>query len=118
MLVAASGLYYYFEDEKVKGLFKMLKKHGKIELLFDTVNKSGMKQMAKYMKQVGHEEASMYFYVDKAEDLAGEIGGRVLKEEPYYAHTDKKGLKAITSITMWASDLLKMVKMIHLSLNA
>ena len=95
----------------------MLKDYGNIELLFDTVNKSGMKRMAKYMEQVGHAEASMYFYVDKAQALAQEIGGLVLKEEPYYAHTDKKGLSFATSMTMKLSDLLKMVKMVHLGLQ-
>ena len=117
VLVAASGLYYYFEEKKVTDLFKLLKNYGEIELLFDTVNKSGMKQMAKYMKQVGHAEASMYFYVDKAETLAEEIGGKVLKEEAYYAHTEKKGLSFTTSVSMRVSDLLMMVKMIHLGLN-
>ena len=117
ILVAASGLYYYFEEKKVTDLFKLLKNYGEIELLFDTVNKSGMKQMAKYMNQVGHSDAAMYFYVDHAEDLAQKIGAQVLAEEPYYAHTDKKGLKLITSITMKASDMLKMVKMVHLRLN-
>ena len=99
------------------GLFELLKKYGPVELLFDTVNKSGMKRMAKYMKQVGHSDASMYFYVDKAQELAEKIGGQVMMEEPYYAHTDKKGLSFSTSLTMKLSDLLKMVKMIHLKLN-
>ena len=117
ILVAASGLYYYFEDEKVKGLFKLLKNYGNVELLFDTVNKAGMKQMSKYMKQVGHSDAAMYFYVDSGEKLAAEIGGKLLKEEAYYAHTVKKGLQFVTATTMRMSDLMKMVKMEHLELN-
>ena len=117
ILVTASGLFYYFEEKTVVDLFKALNNYGRIEILFDTVNKSGMKQMAKYMKQVGHSEASMYFYVDRAEALAQEIGGKVLKEEPYYAHTDKKGLKLGTALTMGLSDRLKMVKMVHLAVN-
>ena len=117
ILVTASGLFYYFEAETVLGLFKKLKNYGKIEILFDTVNSSGMKRMAKYMEQVGHSDASMYFYVDDAEEVAKEIGGRVLKEEPYYAHTEKKGLKFMTSVSMKVSDRYKMVKMVHLGLN-
>ena len=117
VLVAASGLYYYFEEKKVVGLFQLLKDYGTIELLFDTVNKSGMKRMAKYMKQVGHSDASMYFYVDRGQELAEKIGGTLLKEEPYYAHTEKKGLRFSTSLTMNLSDKLNMVKMIHLGLN-
>ena len=117
LLVAASGLYYYFEEKTVVGMFKMLRDYGRCELLFDTVNQSGMKQMSKYMKQVGHEEASMYFYVDSAETLARDIGGQVLREEAYYAHTEKKGLQFMTAASMRVSDWLKMVKMVHLAIN-
>ena len=117
VLVTASGLFYYFEEKTVLDLFCKLKKYGRIELLFDTVNSSGMKRMAKYMKQVGHADASMYFYVDSAQDVAAKIGGSVLKEEPYYAHTAKQGLQMMTSISMRVSDKFMMVKMVHLGLN-
>ena len=117
MLVAASGLFYYFERKTVVGLFKTLRDYGHVEILFDTVNAAGMKQMSKYMKQVGHADASMYFYVDKAQELAAEIGGKALREEAYYAHTPKKGLKFSTAMTMRASDMMMMVKMVELSLN-
>ena len=81
------------------------------------MNHSGMKQMSKYMKQVGHADASMYFYVDRAQDVADKVGGQVLKEEPYYAHTEKKGLQFMTSISMRVSDRCMMVKMEHLKLG-
>ena len=76
-----------------------------------------MKRMSKYMKQVGHEDASMYFYVDEAQKVADEIGGNVLREEAYYAHTPKKGLQFMTSMSMRVSDRFMMVKMVHLGLN-
>ena len=117
ILVTASGLFYYFEEEKVLNLFRTLKEYGAVELLFDSVNSSGMKQMAKYMKQVGHADAAMYFYVDRAQAVADKIGGQVLKEEPYYAHTDKRGMQFMTSISMRVSDWLMMVKMVHLKVN-
>lgn len=117
VLVAASGLFYYFEEKTVTDLFKTLKNFGKVEILFDTVNGKGMKQMSKYMKQVGHSEASMYFYVDRGEELAQNIGGKLLQEEAYYAHTPKKGLQFMTSVSMKVSDKFMMVKMLHLALN-
>ena len=117
ILVAASGLYYYFEEKKVLDLFRMLKNYGKIELLFDAVNHTGMKQMGKYMKQVGHEDAAMFFYVDRADTTARQVGGRVLAEEAYYAHTPKKGLQFMTAASMRVSDWFRMVKMVHLGLN-
>ena len=70
----------------------------------------------KYMKQVGHGDAQMFFYVDSASVLAGKIGSgvRVLAEEPYYRHIPRTGLKLSTKISMAVSDRFCMVKMVHL----
>ncbi|MDO5438597.1 MAG: class I SAM-dependent methyltransferase [Erysipelotrichaceae bacterium] len=119
LLVTASGLFYYFEEEKVLSLLRMLQGYGEIEVLFDTVNKSGMTMMKKkHMKTVGHQDAQMYFYVDSAKELAAKIGGnaKVLAEEPFYRSVPKKGLKFATKVSMIVSDWFSMVKMIHLSL--
>ena len=116
-MVAASGLYYYFEEKTVLSLFRTLKKYGDVELLFDTVNGAGMKRMSKYMKQVGHSDASMYFYVDDGKALAKQVDGTLIREEAYYAHTCRRGLNPVTAISMWVSDKCRMVKMIHLALN-
>ncbi len=119
LLITASGLFYYFEEEKVIGLVRMLQNYGDIELLFDAVNRSGMMMMRKkHMKTVGHEDAKMFFYVDSARELASRIKGavKVLAEEQFYSHTDKAGLKFSTKFSMVVSDWLSMVKMIHLSL--
>ena len=117
ILVTASGLFYYFEKEKVLDLLALMASYGNIEVVFDAVNSAGMRQMGKYMEQVGHADALMYFYVDSAKDVADEVGGSVLAEEPYYAHTPKKGFKFMTSISMKVSDKCMMVKMIHLKLG-
>ena len=54
----------------------MLRQFGDIEVIFDTVNKKGMAMMQKkYMKQVGHADAQMFFCVDSVAELAGKIGG-------------------------------------------
>ena len=118
LLIVASGLFYYFEEEKVLRMLRMLKGYGEIEVLFDTVSKTGMTMMKKkHMKTVGHADARMYFYVDSAEELAAKIGAKVLAEEPFYAHIPKKGLQFSTKVSMVISDRFSMVKMIHLSLN-
>lgn len=117
LLITASGLLYYFEQNKVFELFRSIGKYGKTEIVFDTVNAQGMKRMSKYMKQVGHADAAMYFYVDSGMDLAQKVGANLLLEEPYYAHTDKKGLKWMTRLTMSVSDRFEMVKMLHLQFN-
>lgn len=119
LLIIASGLFYYFEEDRVLGLIRMLQHYGDVELLFDTVNKSGMTMMQKkHMKTVGHEDAKMFFYVDSAKELATRIGGtvKVLAEENFYSHIDKAGLKFSTKVSMVVSDWFSMVRMIHLGL--
>ena len=120
ILVTAGGLFHYFEESKVVGLLRMLTEFGEIEIVFDTVSKSGMAMMRKkYMRQVGHGDAQMFFYVDSAAELAGKIGSgvRVLAEEPYYRHIPRTGLKLSTKVSMAVSDGLRMVKMIHLAVK-
>lgn len=119
VLVVCSGLFYYFGLAEVLGLLKKLKDVGNFEIVFDAVNKSGMKMMQRsYMKQVGHSGAKVYFYVDNALDLVRELGNGsiLLAEEPFYKYIDKSGLKIGTKFNMGASDLLRMVKMVHISL--
>ena len=118
ILVTAGGLFHYFEESKVLGLFQMLRQFGEVEVVFDAVSKSGMAMMRKkYMKQVGHRDAQMFFYVDSASELTGKIGSgvRVLAEEPYYRHIPRTGLKLSTKISMSVSDRFWMVKMVHLA---
>ena len=119
LVTAGGGLCHYFEEAKVVGLLQTLQQYGEITLVFDTVNKSGMAMMRKkYMKQLGHADAQMFFYVDSATDLTKKIGGKVkvLAEEPYYYHIPRNGLKLSTKISMTVSDALRMVKMIQLKL--
>ena len=120
ILVTAGGLFHYFEESKVVGLLRMLTGFGEIEVVFDALSKSGVAMMQKkYMKQMGHGDAQMFFYVDSASELAGKIGNgaRVLAEEPYYRHIPRTGLKLSTKISMAVSDQFWMVKMIHLSVK-
>lgn len=119
ILVTAGGLFHYFEESKAVGLLRMLTGFGEVEIVFDTVSKSGMAMMRKkYMKQVGHGDAQMFFYVDSASVLAGKIGSevRVLAEESYYRHIPRNGLKLSTKISMAVSDRFGMVKMVQLKL--
>ncbi len=121
ILVTAGGLFHYFEENKVVELLRMLTGVGEIEIVFDTVSKSGMAMMRKkYMKQVGHGDAQMFFYVDSASELAGKIGSgvRVLAEEPYYRRIPRTGLKLSTKVSMAVSDRFGMVKMVHLCHSA
>lgn len=118
VLFVASGLLYYFEKDDVINLLKKLKEFKNSEIVFDTVSKSGMKLTRKYMKQIGHDDAKMYFYVEDINELVNEVKDiEVLDYQKFYSNTDKKGMNFITKASMVISDLLFMVKMIHLRLN-
>ena len=119
ILVTASGLFHYFEEHKVIALLRMIGQFGNMEVVFDTVNRKGMAMMQKkYMRQVGHADAQMFFYVDAVEELAAKIGGnaKVIADEPYYRYIPKNGLKMSTKVSMAVSDRFCMVKMIQLKL--
>lgn len=119
ILITASGLFHYFEEAKIVGLFRLLKNFGEIEIIFDAVSKNGMRMMQKkYMKQVGHADERMFFYIDSAAELAEKIGSEVrsITEEPYYGYISKNGLNLSTKISMAISDQFCMVKMIYLIL--
>ena len=119
ILVTAGGLFHYFEENKVVALLRTMGQFGNMEVVFDTVNKKGMAMMQKkYMKQVGHADAQMFFYVDSAKELAAKIGGnaKVIAEEPYYRHIPRNGLNLSTRLSMAVSDRLCMVKMIQLKI--
>ena len=69
------------------------------------------------MKQLGKEDATMYFYVDKGKELINEIGNdcRLIDEHDFYDFTkDKSKFKFKTKLYMVISDKLHMVKMIQL----
>lgn len=116
VLFIAGGLFHYFSHDEVIKSFKILQNFKNAELVFDTLNKWGIRGIKRYMKELGHDEATMYFYVDNGEKLAKKIGATLLREEKYYKHTNKKGMQFMTKSSMIISDLLNMVKMIHLKL--
>ncbi len=118
VLVTAGGLFHYFEENKVVELLRMLAGFKEIEIVFDAVSKGGMAMMRKkYMRQVGHADAQMFFCVDATKELAVKIGNvKMITEEPYYHYIPKNGLRLSTKVSMTVSDRLCMVKMINLKL--
>ena len=117
VLVTAGGMLHYFDRKKIIGLMQKIQRFGNVELVFDALNERGMKRMAEYMKQTGHEKSDDYFHVDCASDLAREIGNaQVLLEEKYYAHTDTSGLGFLARYSMRKADKADLMKIIALKL--
>ena len=119
VILVALGVFYYFEEKAVIEFLRKVKELGNVEVIFDTVSKFGMKQTRKYMKQLGKDDALMYFYVEDINDLLKKLGNEVqlLDNHDYYEWvTDKSKFNFITRISMKISDKFHMVKMIHLKL--
>ncbi len=119
IMVVAGGLFHYFGKDKVLSLMRMMQRFGNIEIVFDAVNGCGLAMMKRrYMKKMGHDDAKMYFHVDSAKRLALEIGcgAKVAESGKYFGAIGRKGLKLSTRLSMDISDLLGMLRMIHLVL--
>lgn len=119
-LIIAAGVFHYFDKKLIIEFLRKMKEFGtNVEVVFDTVSKLGMKGTKRYMKQLGKDDALMYFYVNNAQDLTNEIGEdtQLLDERNYFSFVNnRKGFKLMTKISMSVSDLLHMLKMIHIKL--
>lgn len=118
-LIVSSGVFYYFKEEEIIDFIRNVDKLGDVEIVFDAVSKSGIKQSNKYMKKLGKEDAVMYFYVDKVEDFVKKIGKNVeiIESMDYFKDVeDKSPFNLVTKAKMIISDKFHMVKHIHLKL--
>lgn len=118
VMFLASGVFQYFPEDTVLKLFRDLQRFKNAYIAFDAVSKLGMKGTRRYMKQLGHDAAAMYFYCDKAEDLAKKAGNgiSVKAQGDFYADINKTGMSFMTKVSMAVSDRMHMVKWIVLSL--
>lgn len=119
ILFVAGGLFHYFREDSVIELLRDLCGFPKARIVFDAVSKTGMKRTKKYMRQMGHDCASMYFYCGRASLLASKISPdvTVISEKNFYSAIDKTALAPTTRLLMTLSDLFGMVKIIELRLS-
>ncbi|MDO5695238.1 MAG: class I SAM-dependent methyltransferase [Eubacteriales bacterium] len=119
VLFVVAGVFHYFDREKIINLLKTWQSiFPGCRVLFDTLNKKGVRGVKRYMKRAGHKEAVIYFYVDDAKDLVAEIGGSaaLLSEGDFYEGISRAGMRLMTRLSMNLSDRMHMVKMIQLKL--
>lgn len=118
-LIVAAGVFHYFDKKTIVEFLKKMKEFNNVEVVFDTVSKLGMKGTKRYMKKIGKNANTMYFYVNNVKDFIKEIGPdtKLLDKRDYYSFIkDKKRFKVMTKIFMTVSDLLHMLKIIHIKL--
>ena len=85
--------------------------------LFDAVSSAGIRGFRHYMKKMKRQDAEMFFAVDQAKNFAEKISptSKVLEDGRFFSLVEvKSGMRPSTRFKMPASDLFKMIKMIHL----
>ena len=120
VLAIASGLFHYFKPEEVIEFLKALRAYRDVQIVFDTVTGTGVKISQYYVKRMDKQAAQMYFYVDRVKPFARRISEqtKVLKTKKFYRISRfTSRLKVGTRTRMLMSDVLNMVKMIHLKIG-
>jgi O-methyltransferase involved in polyketide biosynthesis len=119
-MVIASGLFYYFPEERVIDFARHLAGLAPTQLVFDAVSSAGMKGTRHYMRKMGRQDAAMYFSVDSARAFAAQVSAdtTVIEERKLYSLVPaRSGVGLATRAKMFGSDLFNMVKIIHLHLG-
>lgn len=123
LLFVASGVLYYFEEDKIKELFlRLIEKFPGSEIIFDAVSPLGVKYSNKMIiKNGGMDDKSFLKWglsnAKEIEKWNNKI--KVLEEYPYYSNLPSYsgiGLKA--RIKIWLSDVLRTAYMVHLKFGS
>ena len=117
-LLTASGVFMYFQKERILTLFAQIKKRfAHAEIIFDAANSRGLAGANRHVRKTGNREAQMHFSVDDAEAFARESGTVLLEQRPFFAQARRllKGeLSLYTRAAMAVVDRGGMGKLLHL----
>jgi O-methyltransferase involved in polyketide biosynthesis len=115
VLLVAGGVFFYFEESRLKELFRKTSErfpHG--ELYFDVFSKKGTEIANRMLRRAGGVQAEMKFWVDKA-DTVKAWSSRIEEVEclPYFEKIRKDGrISMSTRFLMWGADFLKRTKFV------
>ncbi len=120
-LFLASGVFIYFEEEKIINFVKKLKENfKKAELVFDATDSSGLKYANRYVRKLGNKSAPMHFAVDNPEEFAEKVEAKkILTTTTFFKEALRilqKKLSFKTKLYMKIADFFKKIKIIHLEL--
>jgi O-methyltransferase involved in polyketide biosynthesis len=111
VFILAGGLFYYFEELRLKELFTRIAEHfPRGELFFDAQSKTAVKISNRMVLKTGNKGSEMFFYVNDVQKLK-EWSPRICKVEsvPFFGDLRKeKRFKLSSRINMWGLDKLKM----------
>lgn len=119
-MIAVSGVYQYFNKEKIVEMVKKMKSLlPKGELVFDATNTKGLKIANRYVKKTGNVNAQMYFSIDNVTEFTELTDTKLIDVQGFFARSLKicSNAKIITKLFMYFSDKWNRTKVIHLKLN-
>jgi O-methyltransferase involved in polyketide biosynthesis len=118
VLILATGLFYYFEESKIKELFLKISEqfaHG--ELCFETFSKKGMEIANRMVQKSGNVGAEMKSWTDNPQQV--QEWSPTIKEVvflPYLGkHSKDKRLSFLTRVIMRGCDALKRTKFVRVN---
>ncbi len=107
-LVTVIGVFQYFEEEKVIGFLKQLKRSFPgVEVIFDAMTGKAIKYANDYIKKTGNNDAELHFSADNGQSVADKCGMKLVEERPFFGAARKqlkRKLKLYTRIAMKVVD--------------
>lgn len=107
-LVTVIGVFQYFEEEKVIGFLKQLKKtFPDVEVIFDAMTKKALRYANDYIRKTGNKDAELHFSADSGQSIAEQCGMKLAEERAFYGAARKqlrKKLRLYTRIAMKVVD--------------
>ncbi|PID46733.1 MAG: conjugal transfer protein [Proteobacteria bacterium] len=117
-LFVASGLFHYFKEAAIQSFLRdSFNKIPQLAIVFDAVDKAGLKISNRYVKKMGNHNAEMYFYVNSAKHFFNGVSPELnnVQEYPFYTEARKRlgnRISLRSRFIMWASDKLNRVKIV------
>ncbi len=117
-LFVAGGLFHYFTHEEVQSFLRdSLNNIPQLAIVFDAVDKVGLKFANRFVKGTGNDNAEMYFYVNDAEQFFRGVSPTLtgVQEYPFYTEVRKilgNTVSMKTRFYMWFADRLNLAKIV------
>lgn len=111
-IVVVSGVFYYFEEERVIDFINHLAAFEAVRVVFDSTSSKGLKLSQAYVKRMKNG-STMHFSVDDPRQFVGRLtgGARLVEHVPYYRDIERRGVGLIPRAYMRVSDMFHMVSM-------
>ncbi len=107
-ILISGDVFQYFEEEKVIGFLKQLKRSFPgVEVIFDAMTGKAIKYANDYIKKTGNNDAELHFSADNGKSVAEKCGMKLVEERPFFGAARKqlkRKLKLYTRIAMKVVD--------------